>query len=350
MTDFHVECFRVGKIEKHPNADTLGITHVGGYPVICRLGDYSTGDLAVYVPVDSVVPTDDPRWAFLEGKGRIKAKKLRGIFSQGLITPAEPGMQEGDDVAEALGITKYLTPEEQNELGTALNANGNQTKRSLNVAPSYLPRYTSVENLKRHPNAFNSSDNVVVTDKIEGENAGFAYNNHTLWQRLKSKLGFSVPYQVICRSRNELKTSGKWFDIISKYNLKERFERLEDPEAYSIYGESYGYTPGFDYGTDRSGAFVVFDVWDRYMNCWLDWDDVCAVAEAMGLRTVPVLYEGPFDRDIMDKLANRETATLGNPTHIPEGIIIRSEFEQDKPGVGRLLLKHKGERYLLSRK
>src|SRR4051812_24887017 len=111
MSEFHVEVVRLGAIEPHPNADSLSITRVhGGYPVIIRTGEFRTGDLAVYVPVDSGGPADEPRFAFLGEPRRIKARRLRGVFSMGLLVPASDEWAAGADVRAALRITKYEPP------------------------------------------------------------------------------------------------------------------------------------------------------------------------------------------------------------------------------------------------
>lgn len=75
----------------------------GGYPVILRTGELQQGDKAVYIPVGALLPADDSRWDFLRKPGEhvpfeIVAKRLRGIFSMGLLTPAEPSWQVGQDV------------------------------------------------------------------------------------------------------------------------------------------------------------------------------------------------------------------------------------------------------------
>ena len=106
MSDFNCEVVRVRDVAKHPEADTLMVATANGNPVIFRTGDYQEGDLAAYVPVDAIVPEGE-RFAFLGKHRRIRAKRLRGIFSMGLLTPVEPGWEEGQPVAEALGITKY---------------------------------------------------------------------------------------------------------------------------------------------------------------------------------------------------------------------------------------------------
>src|SRR5690349_21772622 len=113
MSTFKVEVVPV-KLEKHPNADALSLVTVFDAYVLCvRTADWEGVTQAAYLPPDSVVPNTE-EYAFLEGKTRIKAKKLRGIVSQGMLVPAPEGSSIGDDVAEALKITHY-EPEVQAE-------------------------------------------------------------------------------------------------------------------------------------------------------------------------------------------------------------------------------------------
>ena len=119
MGDWRTETVIVGKVEKHPNADTLSIATVfGGYPVIIKTGEFKEGDYATYVAVDTLVPVAEERFKFLDsGKGRtherVKAKKLRQVFSQGLLVAHVPGTVEGEDVSERLGCLKYVPPSER---------------------------------------------------------------------------------------------------------------------------------------------------------------------------------------------------------------------------------------------
>src|SRR5690349_13886397 len=88
IMELRVEVVRVEEVTKHDNADSLDIVKVFDYPVVARRGDFQPGDLAVYVPIDAVVPfTED--WAWLHGgfskHCRVQAKRLRGVFSMGLL-------------------------------------------------------------------------------------------------------------------------------------------------------------------------------------------------------------------------------------------------------------------------
>lgn len=112
MSTFTVPVIRVKSIQKHPNADTLSFIDVDGVNVIFRTGDFNEGDLAVYVPVEAVVPLKRREFAFLKTKDgqethRVKAKRLRGLYSEGLLVPVEFFENEGDDVAVKRGIVKY---------------------------------------------------------------------------------------------------------------------------------------------------------------------------------------------------------------------------------------------------
>ena len=103
MSEFFTNVVKIGPVLKHPNADQLEITNVycdengfGGYPCIIKAGSFKQGDLAVYISVDALCPTANPVFSFLKRKNeeyaRIKAVRLRGIFSMGILVPAAEGM------------------------------------------------------------------------------------------------------------------------------------------------------------------------------------------------------------------------------------------------------------------
>jgi hypothetical protein len=69
-SDFEVKVVRIGEITKHPGADTLDIIKVFDYPVVSKTGSFKSGDLAVYVPVDAMVPTERPSSRSWRRRGR----------------------------------------------------------------------------------------------------------------------------------------------------------------------------------------------------------------------------------------------------------------------------------------
>lgn len=68
----------------------------------------------------------------------------------------------------------------------------------------------------------------------------------------------------------------------------------EIPEGWRICGENLYARHSVGYEALPS-YFMVFSVWDADNRC-LDWDNTVEWAELLGLETVPVLYDGEFDR------------------------------------------------------
>ena len=108
------------ELELHPNADTLSIVKVFGYTAVVKTEQWKDHRVGAYIPPDSVVP-DSPEYAFLNGHFRIKARRYGGVMSQGLLMPVPLGdFQVGDDVAEVMGVTHYVPPEEMETGGDAI--------------------------------------------------------------------------------------------------------------------------------------------------------------------------------------------------------------------------------------
>lgn len=130
---------KIAEIKPIENADAIEAIRVDGWWVVAKKGEYKVGDLAVYLEVDSWVPTElapfltkpghEPK-EFEGVKGeRLRTIKLRGQLSQGLLLPTHNditgkyimlyddelgefsvSIEEGDDVTEVLGILKYEKP------------------------------------------------------------------------------------------------------------------------------------------------------------------------------------------------------------------------------------------------
>ena len=166
MAEFEALVYRMA-VEPHPNADRLEIARVGGYTCIALKGEFRTGDLAAHIPEQSVVPDDVIVELGLEGRlagskhDRVKAMRLRGVFSQGLLYPltgrrlaGKAGIRDGSDVTEALGITKYEPPIPPSFRGM------------VEKLPGQV-RY-DIENIKKHMGLFRDGEPVILTEKLHG--------------------------------------------------------------------------------------------------------------------------------------------------------------------------------------
>src|SRR5579872_3880409 len=114
MSDLIVEVCRVEEVVSHPNADALDLLTIKGWIVVEKKGRYKVGDLIVFFPPDSILPvelSDRLNCTQYLSKQRLKAARLRGIVSCGLVAPNEGNWILGQDLAEHYGIQKYEPPE-----------------------------------------------------------------------------------------------------------------------------------------------------------------------------------------------------------------------------------------------
>lgn len=352
MSEFKVEVVQIGEIEKHPNADRLGIVQVhGGYPCIVALGDFSPGDLAAYVPVDALVPTNRPEFDFLSkeananGFYRIRARKLRGIFSMGLLVRAPTNVKVGDDCQALLGVEKWLPPAEREpaEPRPRKSSNGRichalavawvSVKRFFGFAPpkppSDVPVY-DIEGYRKHKHLFQEGEPVSITEKIHGANCRFVHDGKHLW------VGSRTTWK---------KAPSVWHEVAERYRLADVLRQY--PGAI-LFGEVYGNVQDLKYGKGAGVDFVAFDLlWtDRRFGAkaYRDVDDFQRFCMSHMIPTVPELYRGPWHPDLIVMAEGNTTITGAH--HVREGIVIKPLKERSDHHFGRVFLKLAGEGYL----
>jgi RNA ligase (TIGR02306 family) len=327
-SSFKCEVVRLGEIGKHPNADSLGVLHVYGFQVITKLDEWHEGDLAVYIPPDSVVP-DTEEYAWLEGHRRITVRRFRGLYSMGLLVHAPEGMEPGDDAAEQLGIVHY-----EPELKQMKNA---YTAGDAETPPiGFRPRY-DVEHYLRYASLFQPGELVVCTEKIHGANGRWTFQDdryhagsHNEWKKW-----------------DEAKPS-IWWKVLRANPRVEDF--LIRHPGTTLYGEVYGCVQDLRYGhKDGEVSVRFFDLWDGNQARFLNHDEAREVgASHFGDELwVPEVYRGPADPENLAILATGQS-TLSGADHYREGIVIKPPIERYvyDLGGGRLQLKLVNPLYL----
>jgi RNA ligase (TIGR02306 family) len=348
MSDWFPMVVRLGKIGSLPNSDFLEITTVmGEYPCIFGKEDFQEGQLVAFLPYDTIVP-DTEQFHFLakpvkrdkDGsvlipppavgsvpiKDRtLKARKIRGVYSEGLIVEAPPGFQEGDSVVEYFNLTKRVYEEELPEHTDS----GNET------APKTFSLFKyDLDGLAKYGYVFEEGEEVVITEKIEGENCAFVYTEDRLW----------------VRSRNWFKRNdpdSRWWDIPRRLNLEEKLKAFP---GLVIWGECYGSVKGWKYDCQVVNGrierkFRVFDIWEIKHNRFLQWSEVEDICQKLELETVPILYKGPWKTDrSLHELAEGKS-TIGEC--VREGWTMRSVPEGWHEKLGRKIVKLKGRDYKL---
>lgn len=336
-TEFTAEVVQITQLLPHSNADKLEIARFSlkgigetTYEVVVRKGEYQVGELAGYFSVDCLLPTSHPAFAFLkerlDGKGkdvfRLKAARLRKVFSQGLLVKLNrPSMEEyGRQLADEYGVTYHRDPEPAAEGPTA------PQKPRPQVAPIY-----GVESLKKAPNLFGENEPTFITEKIHGTNFRFG------WVRRRI-LGGLIPWgwRFYVGSHRTERTPGKssWYgeDLYALAADRMGLKRLtRNHKGYVFYGELYGYTydgkaiqPGWTYGrTAEDGpGLVIFDVRSQSEGCWLPAWEREDLVDTLGLKSPPVLAACAMPPTTIRDWEGRKS-TLDKDT-IMEGIVVEN--------------------------
>lgn len=354
MSEFSCPVIDVSSLNltKHPNADSLSIGHVDAFPVVVRTADFVNVRRAVYVPVDALVPLDRGVFEFLRSAShperthhRIKAVKLRGVFSMGLLLPWRGIEAANGDMSKLLGVTKY----EEDEIAPARTKNPQVTpwyvwaKRFLTNPRQTIQTFRErrpvrgevlraiaeydVENMRKMPHEFKDGESVCVTEKIHGCNARYG------WVKGKFYIGSHRTF------RSDL--DNPWARAAEKYDLRNKV----DPD-HVLYGEVYGgKLQDLAYGTDGEERLVVFDVYRHSEKRFLNPFELMLWLSTRKLPMVPILYFGKFDIKTIDELSRGDTTLSGN--HIREGVVVKPNVERLDSRGKRLLLKYVGEQYLL---
>lgn len=402
MSDFQAPIVKL-EIREHPNAHSLEIAKIDGYECIVGKGEFRSGDLAVYIPEQSVLPQElIERLGLVDklsgsAKNRVKAIKLRGILSQGLICPLsylpkankDPGYVLGQDCSDILGLLKY-----EPVLPAVMGGN------VWYAGPQKTINY-DIENIKRYTNVFVDGEEVVYSEKChgtflmvgrmpssmkdeeqgiivvssKGQSAkGLALKSPvpadplTLWQKIQKKFWQVVaafgPVEgtfaaYVSFRINKIKNYGVnennvyWRTAIQNKVADDVIYAIDEAftEPVFILGEIFGQgIQDLAYGfTSTVPGFRVFDVYvgipgkGRYLND-AELDTTCF---KLKLDRVPVLYRGPFSQKTLMEYTRGKEAVSGKALHIREGVVVCPVVERTHPKLGRVKLKSINEDYLL---
>ncbi|MFF2116578.1 RNA ligase (ATP) [Kitasatospora sp. NPDC058184] len=334
-------------ILEHPNADALELAQVGLYRAVVAKGAYRTGDHAVYIPEQSVLPDELIEELGLTGKlagalaNRVKAVRLRGELSQGVVcrpaalagTDLAVAAERGEDFAELLGVVKWQPPVPTSMSGDVVSA------------PGLLP-WVDIENLKRYPEAFAPGEPVVLTEKLHGSCCLVTYTAATGEVRVSSK-GIGAQGLALAEDGRNL-----YWRAVRAYDIPAVAARLAErlgAERVGIFGEVFGEgVQDLGYGasarTERPG-YAAFDV-SALVDGQLNWLSAAELLDGE-LPLVPELWRGPFDPETVLGFARGRETVSGRELHLREGVVVRPVTERWSPVLGgRAIAKVVSEAYL----
>ena len=327
MSSTIVSTRRIDQVSSHPNAEKLELAIVGGWQCCVQKGKYKSGDLITYIPPDSVLPvalSDSLGVTKFLSNGRIIPIRLRNEASFGLVI--DPVGNEGDNVADQLGITKYQPPVDPND-------------KEAEASNPFFTTYTDIENLRNFTDVFQDGEEVVVTEKIHGKNSrlGYILNDEGVWQRLAG--GRTV-------QRKNTPGSAHWYPwSLPQMNLLAG-AILADPKIARqivMFGEIFGNQKKMKYGLPGVLGYRMFDLFTD--GSYWNYDSMHDLATQCGVETVPVLYRGPYSLAKIVELSKGKS-TIPGADHIREGVVVRPVVERLNPKVGRVILKYVSDDYL----
>lgn len=390
MSTFQVPIKRIRAIEEHPNADAIEFAVIDGYRSIVRKGDFTRGELVAYIPEASIVPEAVIRrlglWDAEKGKGKLSGKagnrvsaiKLRGQISQGLCYPLisvgdmwlidlpTTGQEkddedeiadafvlnEGDDVANLLGITKWEPEIPVSMAGEVWNAG-----RELTIS-------FDIENIKSFPDILIPGEPIILTEKLHGTFTGITvlplhvasglkergfgkYGNILIWSKGLGAKGLVFKNNEANAKNLYVRSTQKLIDALDRAHDEGEYPYdLEGALPYVVMGETFG--PGVqDLTYTGHVEFRVFAVANKRTDglFYLPEVGVKQWLHEIGnaVEMVPTLYSGPYSPEIVAEHTVGKT-TLGN--HIREGVVITTPSNRVDPSIGRVILKSVSEDYL----
>ncbi|WP_405890900.1 RNA ligase (ATP) [Streptomyces sp. NBC_00133] len=335
-------------VHEHPNADALELAQVGLYRAVVAKGAYRSGDAAVYIPEQAVLPAELIEELGLTGRlagrasDRVKAVRLRGELSQGIVcrpraladTDLAQAAADGTDFAELLSISKWSPPIPPTMDG------------EVERAPDLLP-WVDIENIQRYPEIFEPGEPVVLTEKLHGSACLMTYSVADGGRVQVSSKGFGAKGLALKEDPRNL-----YWRAVLGHDVPAVAARLAEKLGagrVGIFAEVYGAgVQDLGYGANaRSEAlgYAVFDV-SAEIDGQVRWLDPVGLLEGE-LPLVPRLFEGPYDIEKVLELASGRETVSGRELHLREGVVIRPSPERYSPVVGgRAIAKAVSPAYL----
>lgn len=385
MSKFEVLVEEVRNVREHPNADRLSLLDINGFTCISdKLADgsprYKDGDLVAYIPEGAVLPewllkamnfwNEEKGIGTLNGKqgNRIKAMRLRGILSQGVVYPL-CGMTGDDgthyrkwikgadgyvhktgvgfDVADILGVTKYEPP-------IPSSMDGEVMSHAYDLIYKF-----DIENAQKFQNVFEHNDIVNITEKIHGTFTGMIFTSEkrddfyeyftgkgvvycTAYSKGLGQKGLTFKATDQNLEKNVYMRSLKQFlDSRTYEQLDALYEMVTNDGSFLILGETFGVGIQ-DLGYSTKPKFLAFDTVTAGK---VDGYQVFKrTAKVLGLERVPLLYQGPYAGADLVELRDGKSAIDGET--LKEGIVIRDDLNTDTGYIGRKMLKMVSPDYL----
>lgn len=321
-------------IDPIEGADAIECATVGGWKcVVAKKDNLKVGSKVVYFEIDSILDPENPLFAFMEPRHfRVRTIRLRGQLSQGLAMPVElfdavKKFDVGDDLTEALGITKW-EPFIPAHLSGVVKGNfpgflrKTDEERVQNIV-DVLDRYKGTE--------------CYFSEKIDGTSMTVALFEGEL---------------CVCSRNLELKESegNLYWMMARKLDLETKLRAFYDKYGYElcIQGEIIGQGVQSNKYKLEDNRLMVFNVFTIKDQEYLDFEQFMIVCENLGLETVPIVSDNFILNHTVDELLEMaDGKSAVNPASMREGLVFRAKVNRPVRGLSRFSFKAVSNKFLL---
>jgi RNA ligase (TIGR02306 family) len=318
---------RIKELRPVDGADAIEMARVLGWQLVVKKGEYKVGDLCVFCEIDSIMP-DKPEFEFLRPrKMRIKTIKLRGQISQGICFPLSylpeaTEIEEGMDVTEILGVTKFEPP-------IPFCLEGKMKGRF----PSFIPKTdeTRIQVLLEVLEPL-KGEKCYITEKIDGTSVTYFIKD--------GEFG-------VCSRNLELHedTENSFWKIAREQDIENKLRMLKG--NYGLQGEVAGENIQSNPLKLRGQMVFFFSIFDIDEYKYFDFEHFKQTIDLLGLQSVPIVIEEYLLNPDIDHLVELSVGkSLINKDVWREGIVVRSHFEK-KMGNERFSFKVINPNFLL---
>lgn len=355
-------------------ADFIELAVIDGWQCVVKKGEFQVGNLGVYYEIDSALPADDERYAFLKSRGvkklngnevlRIKTMKLKGSLSQGLLLPITAFEDEIEraiidaqlqdpyqlytneiPLEEYLGVVKY----EKEFVGGSRDSAG------------LFPWWVRKTDAERIQNEFKRLKHVdqekwyAATLKLDGSSTTVAYVTDEKYFSDKLEVDEDGGQMFVCSRNNILKPcdENRWWVGCKNSGLLDAVKKfhLETGRTLAVQGELVG--PGIQRNHENHDTYKVyaFSIWDVDAQEYVDYAGFVSICDdGMGIEMTPLittfqLSEFASVQDYLDFAEGIESPF----TDCPEGVVFHELWSEEKGGThhfksisNRFLLETKG--------
>ena len=372
----------ISNIEPIPNYDRVELATVLGWKCIINKADnMHVGDKVVYFEVDSKVPSNDERFAFLEKRHyKIKTLRMCKVISQGLIMPitAFPELEGKDVMTDVTDILKVTYAETEDNVRK--NGNPNAKYESMKARhktlfkkpwakwmmkrawgrkvmffffgkkkdnPKGFPTFiskTDEERVENQPWRIGDGKEYLCTEKLDGTSCTYA-----LERKGKNKFEYYVCSRNVRQKDRDQECyheSNIYWELEDKYSieyyLKDYLIKFPEVKWVCIQGEGVGNVQGNPLKLKENDLYV-FNFKTSEDGRWPS-EKAKTLIQSWGMKWVPIIgiVTMPGTMEELKKLADGPSTV--NPEVMREGFVYRSLDGQDSfKNVSReFLLKHNG--------